>query len=214
MKNLNFHSNESIFPPSGWLKMYWYQLTDLVSVIGSFFALLSLHERGITFVDVVIFLFMFILTVIGAEIGFHRLFSHKSFQSVKPIRIFLAIAGSMTGEASVIDYVAYHRCHHAFCDQENDPHSPHQYSLTNPLNVLKSLWYTYRGWKYNSNQYDWRSKYAKDLEVEPEIVAIDQAFYWIVFFSFLLPFILGLIFTASVEGAWTGFYGGVPLDSF
>ncbi len=41
------------------------------------------------------------------------------------MRVAFAIAGSMSIEGSVITWVADHRKHHAFADEEGDPHSPH-----------------------------------------------------------------------------------------
>jgi stearoyl-CoA desaturase (Delta-9 desaturase) len=193
---------------SNGIKSYRYQFMDLISVGGSLLAFLSLYNQGITLIDFCIFSFMFVLTVIGGEIGFHRLFSHKSFKVIKPIRLFLAFIGSMTGEAPIIEYAAYHRCHHAFCDSDGDPHSPHQLKILNPLDVLNSLWYTYRGWKYTSNGIDWRSKYTRDLDLEPDIVAINNGFYWIVLFSLFFPCALGLLLTQSISGAWTAFLWG------
>jgi len=62
---------------------------------------------------------------VGVTLGFHRLLTHSSFQTWKPIRYFLATVGGFAGEGDVIEWVANHRQHHAHSDQEGDPHSPH-----------------------------------------------------------------------------------------
>ncbi len=61
---------------------------------------------------------------VGVTLGFHRLLTHSSFQTWKPVRYFLATVGGFAGEGDVIEWVANHRQHHAHSDQEGDPHTP------------------------------------------------------------------------------------------
>ena len=58
-------------------------------------------------------------------VGFHRLLTHRAFSTFRPIRCALAVLGSLAVQGPVITWVADHRKHHAFTDQEGDPHSPH-----------------------------------------------------------------------------------------
>ena len=60
----------------------------------------------------------------GVCMGYHRLLTHKSFQTYRPIRWLLALLGGLSGEGSALMWVANHRKHHAFSDHEGDPHSP------------------------------------------------------------------------------------------
>jgi fatty-acid desaturase len=62
---------------------------------------------------------------IGICLGFHRMITHTSFQTYRPIRWLIALIGGLAGEGSVLDWVANHRKHHAHSDQPEDPHSPH-----------------------------------------------------------------------------------------
>ena len=61
---------------------------------------------------------------IGICLSFHRYLTHGSFQTSKPFRRFLALAGNLAGEGSVLTWVANHRKHHVHSDKEGDPHSP------------------------------------------------------------------------------------------
>lgn len=63
---------------------------------------------------------------IGICLGFHRLLSHRSFQTYKPLRWFIAWIGGLAGEGSAIHWVANHRIHHARSDHPGDPHSPRE----------------------------------------------------------------------------------------
>ncbi len=62
---------------------------------------------------------------IGICLGFHRMITHTSFQTYRPVRWLIALIGGLAGEGSVLDWVSNHRKHHAHSDQPEDPHSPH-----------------------------------------------------------------------------------------
>jgi stearoyl-CoA desaturase (delta-9 desaturase) len=62
---------------------------------------------------------------LGVCLGYHRLFTHGSFSTYRPIRWLLGALGVLSGEGSATDWVANHRKHHALSDKEGDPHSPH-----------------------------------------------------------------------------------------
>ena len=68
---------------------------------------------------------MYLLTAVGITVGFHRLLTHRSFQTSKPLEYTFAVLGSMAVQGPVIAWVADHRKHHAHTDEEGDPHSPH-----------------------------------------------------------------------------------------
>ena len=61
---------------------------------------------------------------IGITFGFHRLLTHASFRTYRPIRWIAAVLGTLAGEGPPLMWVAAHRKHHKFSDQDGDPHSP------------------------------------------------------------------------------------------
>ena len=65
------------------------------------------------------------LTGLGVTVGFHRLFTHRSFRTLPALRYLFAVLGEMAVESDVITWVADHRKHHQFSDRQGDPHSPH-----------------------------------------------------------------------------------------
>ena len=67
----------------------------------------------------------YVITALGITLGYHRMFTHRAFESSRAFRAIIAVMGSMAVEGSVITWVADHRKHHAFTDQDGDPHSPH-----------------------------------------------------------------------------------------
>ena len=60
----------------------------------------------------------------GVCMGYHRLLTHGSFTTYRPVRLFFAWLGGVSGEGSALLWVANHRKHHAFSDQDGDPHTP------------------------------------------------------------------------------------------
>lgn len=71
------------------------------------------------------FLFHWLTGGIGVCLGYHRMLTHDSFKTHRWVRNVLAIFGGLSGEGSNLHWVANHRKHHAYSDQEGDPHSPH-----------------------------------------------------------------------------------------
>jgi len=75
-----------------------------------------------------IFLY-YLLGILGINIGYHRLLSHRSFKTYKPVEMLLSLIGSLTVMGSPLAWVAVHRQHHRYSDSELDPHSPHRIGI-------------------------------------------------------------------------------------
>ncbi|HSE55904.1 MAG TPA: acyl-CoA desaturase, partial [Nocardioidaceae bacterium] len=156
--------------------------------------------------DLAIMASMYWLTGHGITVGFHRLFTHKSYKPNRAVKVFWAIAGSMAIQGPVIRWVADHRKHHKFSDRDGDPHSPWRYG--NDIKALaKGFWYAHMMWLFNPEQTPQR-KYAPDLMKDPDIVRISKQFPAWVAVSLLLPAVLGGLLTMSWQGALTGFFWG------
>src|ERR1019366_9254988 len=103
---------------------------------------------GLTWRDVTIAAAMYAVAGHGITVGFHRYFTHGSFKASRPLRIALAIAGSLAIEGPVIRWVADHRRHPAFSDRLGAPHSPWRYGETVPA-LIKGLWWAPSGWLFD-----------------------------------------------------------------
>ena len=88
-------------------------------------AIVLLWDRFVGPVELAVAVSMYLVTGLGVSVGFHRLLSHRSFDTGRGLRVLLAILGSMAVEGPVVKWVANHRMHHAFADEVGDPHSPH-----------------------------------------------------------------------------------------
>src|SRR5689334_25007793 len=116
---------------------------NLGAVVLPFFAtvlaIALLWNRLITPSDLAIAVVMYLLTAIGITVGFHRLLTHRSFQTSKPLEYTFAVLGSLAVQGPVISWVADHRKHHAHTDEEGDPHSPHVGVRSGVRGVLAGL---------------------------------------------------------------------------
>lgn len=191
-------------------KRPWEQVALTLFVVLPFVAVLLsgllLWGHGITGTDVWIAVGMLAVAGHGITIGFHRYFTHGSFKAKRPLKVALAIAGSLAIEGPVIRWVADHRRHHAYSDKPGDPHSPHLYGEGAGA-LLKGLWHSHVGWLFDPEQSS-MEKYAPDLLADDDLVAIHRLFPWLVAVSLVLPALLGLVVSGSLAGMLTAFFWG------
>jgi stearoyl-CoA desaturase (delta-9 desaturase) len=163
--------------------------------------------------DVVVFAVMYVLTGLGVTVGFHRYLTHRSFRTSRPMRAVLGALGSAAVEGPVISWVADHRKHHTFSDEEGDPHSPHVDRRRGWRGALGGLWHAHVGWLFLHTQRGSKERYAPDLLADPVIRWIDRTFVLWVAVGLVLPFGLGLAIGGSVNAGLTGLLwgGGVRL---
>ena len=95
-------------------------------------AIVLLWNQIVDWSDLIVLSIMYVLAGLGVTIGFHRLLTHRSLQTYKPVEYLFATLGSMAVQGPVISWVAGHRKHHAHTDEEGDPHSPHVYPAEPP----------------------------------------------------------------------------------
>ncbi|HEU5266560.1 MAG TPA: acyl-CoA desaturase [Jatrophihabitans sp.] len=158
---------------------------------------------GLTWTDVILLLVFYNVSGLGITVGYHRLFTHGAFKANRPLRIALAVAGSMAIEGPVIRWVADHRRHHAYSDREGDPHSPWRYGDTTWA-LFKGLCYAHLGWMFDEMHTN-REKYTPDLLRDKDIRAVDKLFLVWVAFSMFAPAVIG----GLVGGTW-----GAALSAF
>jgi stearoyl-CoA desaturase (Delta-9 desaturase) len=180
----------------------------LAPFIGLVLAVWSLWGWGLSGVDAGIFLATYIFTGLGVTVGFHRLLTHRSFETKPWLRSLFAVAGSFAIEGSVISWVAAHRRHHAFSDRDGDPHSPHLVEEDGFRGVVKGLWHAHMGWLFNSDETSFE-RWAPDMLRDPMMVRINRRFpLWVVLSLFILPSTLGFLLTRSWHGVLTAFLWG------
>ncbi|HEY4279168.1 MAG TPA: acyl-CoA desaturase [Conexibacter sp.] len=186
-------------------------LAVFVPVIGIFAAIVLLWNSWINWTDVAIMAFFYLVTGFGVTIGYHRLFTHRSFDTSTPLRVAFAIAGSMAIEGSVIVWVADHRKHHAFADEDGDPHSPHLGHDGGFMGSMHGLWHAQVGWLLDGESHGRASghRYAPDLIKDKPIRWVNRMFPLWIALSLALPALAGFLLSGfSAKGALEGFIWG------
>jgi stearoyl-CoA desaturase (delta-9 desaturase) len=186
----------------------WTQFAVYLFILVPFAALIAAVPLawgwGLSWLDVGLAVFFFYFSGLGVTIGFHRLFTHGSFKAKRPLRVFLAIAGSMAVQGPPIIWVADHRRHHAFSDREGDPHSPWLYG-TSPVALAKGFWHAHMGWMFDRSLTN-KERFAPDLLDDKDIVRVNNWFGLWTVLTFGLPALIGGLATMSWWGALTAFF--------
>ncbi|QEU97454.1 acyl-CoA desaturase [Streptomyces kanamyceticus] len=146
--------------------------------------------------DVALALILYTVTGLGITVGFHRGLTHGGYTAARPVRIALAVAGSMSFQGDVIGWVATHRRHHAFTDRPGDPHSPYRYG-THLRGQLRGLAHSHVGWLFRNDPTP-AERYAPDLLADRDIRAVSRAFPALCVLTLALPFGLGW----AIGGSW------------
>jgi stearoyl-CoA desaturase (delta-9 desaturase) len=180
----------------------------VVPFVATIVAIVLLWNSFVTPADLIIAAAMYLLTAVGITVGYHRLLTHRSFQTAKPLEYTFAVLGSMAVQGPVIAWVADHRKHHAHTDEEGDPHSPHVAEDGHHQGVLRGLWHAHSGWLMsNQGRADWK-KYARDLYEDKGMRRINRHFPWLVYLTLAIPALAGYLVTGTALGALTGLLWG------
>jgi stearoyl-CoA desaturase (Delta-9 desaturase) len=176
-----------------------------VPFAGVLVAIVLFWNRAVDAADLAILAVMYLVTAVGVTVGFHRLLTHRAFQTYPWLERTFAIIGSLSVQGSVMDWVADHRKHHAHTDREGDPHSPH----VGHGSGLSGLWHAHIGWLMETQgQADWK-RYAPDLYEDPAMRQIGRRFPLLVLVSLLIPTVAGYVLDGfTLRGALLGYVWG------
>ena len=180
----------------------------LVPFVATLVAVPLLWNRLVGVTDLAILAAMYLVTALAITVGFHRLLTHRSFATSKPVEYAFAVLGSMAVQGPVIGWVADHRKHHAHADEGGDPHSPHVGHGGGIRGVLAGLWHAHVGWLFlGQGRAEWE-RYARDLYEDRGMRLISRRFEWLVLASLAIPAAAGFALTGTALGALTGLLWG------
>jgi stearoyl-CoA desaturase (delta-9 desaturase) len=168
----------------------------------------QLWEQALHWGDLVIFVLLYMLFGLGVTVGFHRLFTHRSFKTSPTIRFIFAVLGSAAIEGPVISWVADHRKHHAFSDKEGDPHSPHVGHGHGIRGALTGLAHAHLGWLFIHSHRGLKKRYAPDLMADPVVSFVDRTFVAWALLGLGLSFALGVAIGHTLKAGLTGLLWG------
>ncbi|HEY9722563.1 MAG TPA: fatty acid desaturase [Oscillatoriaceae cyanobacterium] len=214
---MSVQASETILPPDPGLPrpIYrrWVIGVQLFKFLGFVGAIASLAWGWGTPLNWTLLGVGYALTMLGITAGFHRLFSHRSFQARAPLRYTLALLGTIGWQGSVLEWVAVHRQHHRFSDQPGDPHSPHTHAGPGRLGKLKGLWHAHNGWildHYPSHL----EEYVPDLCRDRGLVFLHRTPLVWPLLGIILPTAIGGVFGHGWQGALGGLLWGACARMF
>src|SRR5919199_510912 len=158
--------------------------------------------------DLIVFALLYTASGLGVTVGYHRLFTHRSFKTSPVMRAVFAVLGSTAIEGPVISWVADHRKHHAFSDQPGDPHSPHVDHGVGWRGALRGLGHAHMGWLFIHTQRGNRSRYAPDLLADPVVSFVDRTFVLWALGGNVAAFGLGWLIGGDLTSGLTGLLWG------
>jgi len=126
------------------------------------------------------------ITELSVTCGYHRLFSHATYQAHPALKAIFLFFGAMALQNSALVWSAGHRVHHRFIDDpERDPYC-----------ARRGFWFSHIGWmlrNYPSGDPD--LKYVRELQSDP-LVAFQHRHYFklAIGINIGLPLLMGWAF--------------------
>ena len=169
-------------------------VTASVMVIFHVLAVVALFFFTWTGFFVAIFLW-WLSTSVGIGMGYHRLLTHRGYKIPRWLEYCLTVCATLALEGGPIFWVATHRIHHQFSDQDGDPHSP-----------VEGTWWAHMGWilvgKSMHHDTSTLARYVPDL-------AKDKFYVWITKYHYVPLIAVGVILLAA--GGWPVVLWGIFL---
>ncbi len=157
--------------------------TTSIFLIGTFVLTLTavplyLWKFGIDWFQIALFVFMAFATGMSITLGYHRLFSHITFQAAWPVRLFTLLFGAAAFENSALMWCSEHRHHHKHVDHDE----------LDPYAISKGFFWAHIGWLLFKLDSDEPYDNVGDLEKDRLVVWQDKYVQWIaVVVSFVFP---------------------------
>lgn len=181
-------------------------LFDIAPIIGAVAAVAFLWVHPFGWTEAALLFAGWLVTGLGVTVGYHRLFTHRTFTATPAVQAVLAVLGSMAGQGAVISWVALHRRHHEYSDREGDPHSPNL-SGGGLVGAMRGLAHSHFLWM-RRHEYPNVVHYAPDLIKNRALVKVARLYYWWVGLGLVIPTVIGGLVDLSWHGAVSGLLWG------
>ncbi len=176
-----------------WVNVAFLSLSPLAAFGG---LAVYVSRYGFHAADMVSFWLMVALTGLGITAGYHRYYSHRTYECHWSLQLVYLLFGAAALENSVLHWAADHRLHHRYVDQEQDPY-----------NIMKGILWAHMGWILFKGKPNRGYENVPDLTGDPLVVWQDRWYLPIaIAVGFALPALIGLAFGRPFAGLlWGGF---------
>jgi stearoyl-CoA desaturase (Delta-9 desaturase) len=185
----------------------------VLPAVGALAAVAWAAAYGVTRLDLVLLVVAYSIASIGIDVGFHRHFAHRAFDTHPAVRLLLAIAGSAAAQGRVIRWVSNHRRHHAYSDRPDDPHSPHARPGAPRLGRWAGLWHAHTGWIFSHDPTN-TVVFAKDILRDPVLAQVNRYYLVWLLLGLALPAVITGVLRGTLAGAVEGVLWGWALPVF
>lgn len=187
-------------------------LTILGPTLGVIAAIWIAVVRGFTTMDLVFVVIGICLGQLFLEIGYHRLFAHRAFETSRPMRVLLAAGAAMTGQGRINHWIANHRRHHLHSDTPKDPHSPYVRADRDTgeaieMGMVKGLVHAQWGHMVTDDVPNC-TLFARDLNLDADLRWINRHYTHILWAGLVLPALIGFAIAGNLWGLASGFLWG------
>jgi stearoyl-CoA desaturase (Delta-9 desaturase) len=159
----------------------------LLPLAATGYAIYLVWNQYVGWREIALLVVMYVLTGLGVTLGYHRLITHRSFETGPVVKFVSLALGAMALQGRVINWAAWHLKHHAASDREGDPHSPRD-----------GFFHAHVGWILNPTPAE-RERYCKRLLEDRVVVFVDRTnMLWVT---------IGLAVPYAIAG-WSGLLWG------
>ena len=160
-----------------WVNLTFFIVTGLIGLIGT--PIYASHY-GVSSFEIAFTLFFVVATGMAITAGYHRLFSHATYQAHPVIQFLYLFFGAAAFEQSAMDWSAQHRDHHRYVDTDRDPYS-----------IEKGFFYAHIGWLiFWKHHIPYEN--VPDLQKNPMVVHQHRNYYlWAIGSGIIFPVVVG-----------------------
>jgi stearoyl-CoA desaturase (delta-9 desaturase) len=179
--------NQSLRRRFNWKRLDWAVVIGLVAMhVGALAAPFFFSWSGL----IVAVLLYWVTGPIGIALCYHRLLTHRSFETPRWFEYVLTVCGCLAWQGGPVQWVGVHRIHHRHSDADLDPHTPnHGFTWAHMLWCMHKEADGIHG-----------VDAAKDLMRDPGLRFLNK-FFWVPQFA-----LLGLVFLGGELAANWGLH--------
>jgi stearoyl-CoA desaturase (delta-9 desaturase) len=170
-----------------WVNVSFLTLTPILAIGLSTIYFLN---NSINWSQIILLIVFYFITGISITAGYHRLFSHHTYQTNKFVKILFLFFGAGAFQNSALKWSSDHRIHHRHVDHEQDPY-----------NINRGFFYAHIGWIFYKDDVGSEKNYPKDL-LNDKLVMWQHRHYNLIAVSsgLLLPALIGHLLGSALGG--------------
>ncbi len=141
------------------------------------------YFKGYVWLDWAVLAILYVASGLGITVGYHRLFTHRSFTCPDWIKVILLVAGGWAFENSALKWCSDHGRHHRYVDTGQDPY-----------NAQRGFWYSHCGWLMEDGSAYYTEEFTPWLRKDWTVMWQYRHYALVVSSGLLLPFLVGLVY--------------------